>query len=112
LDSYEQPASQAIARALQLEVGTPLIVTETLRTVGPGITTYGYQHTEAIVTTNYQRAHQFLQEVQSSLVLVNASTRFNDVSWSRGGDRHFHLGTPRSAPWASRSSPALFTLWR
>jgi glutamate-5-semialdehyde dehydrogenase len=42
------------------------------------ISTYGSQHTEAIVTTNYQRAHKFLQDVQSSLVLVNASTRFND----------------------------------
>lgn len=42
------------------------------------ITTYGSQHTEAIVTENFQKAHRFLQEVQSSLVLVNASTRFND----------------------------------
>jgi len=42
------------------------------------ITRYGSQHTEAIVTGNFERAHRFLQEVQSSLVLVNASTRFND----------------------------------
>jgi glutamate-5-semialdehyde dehydrogenase len=42
------------------------------------ITAYGSQHTEAIVTRNFERAHRFLQEVQSSLVLVNASTRFND----------------------------------
>jgi len=42
------------------------------------ITTYGSAHTEAIVTENFARAHRFLQEVQSSLVLVNASTRFND----------------------------------
>lgn len=42
------------------------------------ITTYGSQHTEAIVTENFARAHRFIQEVQSSLVLVNASTRFND----------------------------------
>jgi len=42
------------------------------------ITTYGSQHTEAIVTENFAKAHRFLQEVQSSLVLVNASTRFND----------------------------------
>jgi glutamate-5-semialdehyde dehydrogenase len=42
------------------------------------ISTYGSQHTEAIVTQNFQTAHRFLQEVQSSLVLVNASTRFND----------------------------------
>lgn len=42
------------------------------------LTRYGSQHTEAIVTENFERAHRFIQEVQSSLVLVNASTRFND----------------------------------
>ncbi|MEM5786667.1 MAG: glutamate-5-semialdehyde dehydrogenase [Syntrophobacteraceae bacterium] len=42
------------------------------------ITKYGSQHTEAIITENFERAHRFIQEVQSSLVLVNASTRFND----------------------------------
>jgi glutamate-5-semialdehyde dehydrogenase len=42
------------------------------------ISTYGSQHTEAIVTDSFERAHRFVQEVQSSLVLVNASTRFND----------------------------------
>jgi glutamate-5-semialdehyde dehydrogenase len=42
------------------------------------IETYGSQHTEAIITSDYRRAHQFLQLVDSSVVLVNASTRFND----------------------------------
>ncbi len=42
------------------------------------ITQYGSQHTEAILTENFERAHRFVREVQSSLVLVNASTRFND----------------------------------
>lgn len=42
------------------------------------LTTYGSQHTEAIVTRDFDRAHRFLREVQASLVLVNASTRFND----------------------------------
>lgn len=35
-------------------------------------------HTEAIVTENYQRARRFLAEVDSSSVMVNASTRFAD----------------------------------
>ena len=39
---------------------------------------YGSNHTEAIVTRNYERARRFLAEVDSSVVLVNASTRFND----------------------------------
>ncbi|OEU77851.1 MAG: glutamate-5-semialdehyde dehydrogenase [Desulfobacterales bacterium S5133MH4] len=39
---------------------------------------YGSAHTEAIVTSDYARARQFLGEVDASVVLVNASTRFND----------------------------------
>jgi glutamate-5-semialdehyde dehydrogenase len=39
---------------------------------------YGSQHTEAIITQDYTRARRFLQAVNSSVVLVNASTRFND----------------------------------
>jgi len=39
---------------------------------------YGSSHTEAIVTSDYQRARRFVREVDSSVVLVNASTRFND----------------------------------
>jgi len=42
------------------------------------IRTYGSDHTDAIITKDYQRAWQFLKEVNSSLVLVNASTRLND----------------------------------
>jgi glutamate-5-semialdehyde dehydrogenase len=42
------------------------------------IRAYGSQHTDAIVTRDYHRAWQFLKEVNSSLVLVNASTRLND----------------------------------
>jgi glutamate-5-semialdehyde dehydrogenase len=39
---------------------------------------YGSLHTEAILTSDYQNAQRFLKEVNSSCVLVNASTRFND----------------------------------
>lgn len=39
---------------------------------------YGSQHTETIVTSNYRKARGFLDRVNSSAVLVNASTRFND----------------------------------
>ncbi len=42
------------------------------------IATYGSQHTDAIVTENYTRAMRFLREVDSSSVMVNASTRFAD----------------------------------
>lgn len=40
--------------------------------------TYGSEHTDAIVTRDYTNAWRFLREVNSSLVLVNASTRLND----------------------------------
>jgi glutamate-5-semialdehyde dehydrogenase len=42
------------------------------------ISRYGSQHTDAIVTENYSNAMRFLREVDSSSVMVNASTRFAD----------------------------------
>jgi glutamate-5-semialdehyde dehydrogenase len=42
------------------------------------IETYGSHHTEAIVTENYSKVRRFLREVDSSSVMVNASTRFAD----------------------------------
>lgn len=42
------------------------------------ISRYGSNHTDSIITSNYRNAQKFLREVNSSCVLVNASTRFND----------------------------------
>jgi glutamate-5-semialdehyde dehydrogenase len=42
------------------------------------ITKYGSQHTDTIVTEDWTKARRFLREVDSSSVMVNASTRFAD----------------------------------
>ncbi len=42
------------------------------------IATYGSAHTDAIVTENLSHARRFIREVDSSSVMINASTRFAD----------------------------------
>ncbi|MFM6977734.1 MAG: glutamate-5-semialdehyde dehydrogenase [Micrococcales bacterium] len=42
------------------------------------IATYGTKHTESIITENVENAERFLNEVDASTVMVNASTRFTD----------------------------------
>jgi glutamate-5-semialdehyde dehydrogenase len=42
------------------------------------ISRYGSLHTESIVTEDYRNSRRFVEEVNSSTVLVNASTRFSD----------------------------------
>jgi glutamate-5-semialdehyde dehydrogenase len=42
------------------------------------INTYGSLHTEAIITSDYGNAQRFIREVNSGVVMVNASTRFSD----------------------------------
>lgn len=42
------------------------------------INQYGSHHTDAMITENYSKARQFLAQVDSSSVMINASTRFAD----------------------------------
>lgn len=42
------------------------------------IRTYGSQHSEGILTSNYALARQFVQQVDAAAVYINASTRFTD----------------------------------
>ncbi len=53
-------------------------IVDTLDDAIAHIATYGSQHTDAIVTDSHQSAMRFLREVDSSSVLVNASTRLAD----------------------------------
>ena len=53
-------------------------IVDTLDEAIAHIAKYGSQHTDAIVTQDHANAMRFLREVDSSSVLVNASTRFAD----------------------------------
>ena len=53
-------------------------VVEDLDEAIANINQHSSQHTESIVTENYTKARRFLREVDSSSVMVNASTRFAD----------------------------------
>ncbi len=53
-------------------------VTDGMQEAIDHIEKYSSDHTEAIITENHTRAMQFLRDVDSSTVLVNASTRFSD----------------------------------
>lgn len=51
---------------------------DTLEEAMQHIADYGTHHTESIVTNDMQNAEQFLQQVDSAVVMVNAATRFTD----------------------------------
>jgi glutamate-5-semialdehyde dehydrogenase len=72
------PATEADWFAEYLELILAVRVVDDLDEAIDHIRTYGSLHTEAIVTRDYAHAQRFLREVNSSVVLVNASTRFAD----------------------------------
>ncbi len=61
---------------LALEMGVRVV--ESLDAALAHIERYSTRHTEAIVTQDYANAERFLAEVDSAVVMVNASTRFTD----------------------------------
>jgi len=63
------------------EYNAPILairIVDSLDTAIEHINKYGSQHTDAIITENFTDARRFLTEVDSSSVMVNASTRFAD----------------------------------
>jgi glutamate-5-semialdehyde dehydrogenase len=73
-----RPATDDDYHAEYLDLILAVKIVEDLASAVAHIEHYGSSHTEAIVTTDRAAAEQFLREVDSSTVLVNASTRFAD----------------------------------
>jgi glutamate-5-semialdehyde dehydrogenase len=72
------PASEADWSAEYLELILAVCIVKDMDAAIAHIEKYGSEHTESIVTTNYQKSREFIDRVNSSAVMVNASTRFND----------------------------------
>ncbi len=72
------PAEEDDWRAEYLDLTLAVRVVPDLEGALDHIATYGSSHTEAIVTDDDEAARTFVGAVQSSTVLVNASTRFAD----------------------------------
>ncbi|MBI4526445.1 MAG: glutamate-5-semialdehyde dehydrogenase [Deltaproteobacteria bacterium] len=73
-----KPADEADWSSEYLDLILSVRVVKDLDEAIEHIERYGSQHTETIVTSNYQKARDFVDRVDSSAVMVNASTRFND----------------------------------
>jgi glutamate-5-semialdehyde dehydrogenase len=73
-----QPATEADWSTEYLDLILTLKVVDSLEEALEHIAHYGSHHTEAICTRHHAHALRFLREVDASLVLVNASPRFND----------------------------------
>ncbi|MCJ7541372.1 MAG: glutamate-5-semialdehyde dehydrogenase [Desulfobacterales bacterium] len=75
---YASKAEQADWPEEYLDLVLAVRVVEDMDQAISHISKYGSKHTESIVTRDYKRAKRFVRETDSSVVLVNASTRFND----------------------------------
>jgi glutamate-5-semialdehyde dehydrogenase len=73
-----RPASEADWMTEYLDLILSVRVVKDMDGAIDHVEQYGSQHTDTIVTSNYRKAREFLDRVNSSAVLVNASTRFND----------------------------------
>lgn len=72
------PASEDDFRTEYLALSSNIRVVEDLEEAVAHIETYGSSHTDAIVTRSLDAAHRFVGAVDSSSVMVNASTRLAD----------------------------------
>ncbi len=75
---WAKPATEEDWEAEYLDLILAVRVVSTFDEALAHIARYGSNHTESIVTEDYQRGLRFLREVDASVVMINASTRFND----------------------------------
>lgn len=80
LDGSIGPATDDDFAAEFLDLKLSICIVDGLDAAISHINQYGTGHTEAIITENISAAKQFCAQVDSSAVMVNASTRFNDGS--------------------------------
>lgn len=73
-----KPATEEDWYAEYLELILACRVVDSMDDAIAHINRYGSLHTEAIITSDYGNAQRFIREVNSGVVLVNASTRFSD----------------------------------
>ena len=73
-----EKATEEDWHAEYLDLRLSVRVVENLEEAMDHIECYGSKHTETIVTSDYANGRKFLSAVDSSVVLINASTRFND----------------------------------
>lgn len=73
-----EPATDADWDAEYLDLVLAIAVVDGIDEAIAHVARHGTLHTEAIVTRRQDRADRWISEVDASLVLVNASTRFND----------------------------------
>jgi glutamate-5-semialdehyde dehydrogenase len=76
--SFVKPAEDADFHTEYLDLILSVKVVSTMDEAMNHIDQYGSRHTESIITENYTRGLRFLNEVDASAVLINASTRLND----------------------------------
>ncbi len=72
------PATEDDWKAEYLDLILAIKVVDGMEEAIEHIHIYGTKHSEAIVTSSYKKAREFLQRVDAAAVYVNASTRFTD----------------------------------
>jgi glutamate-5-semialdehyde dehydrogenase len=77
-DAAVKPATEEDWYAEYLELILAVRVVDSVQAAIDHINTYGSKHSDAIVTTDGKAAKQFLEQIDSATVYVNASTRFTD----------------------------------